>query len=154
MPARQVLRYHGQVKRILASDKFYVTAVLTGGKDDWTTTTLKPQATTNPGTKDLPYVYFGKIKDWKGFEQFRKFQYPSRYYVLVPESSADGQQISWRSTGLGGDYVKVSPLEPDTTQYVVDISPDFESEEPEPSSTPGSSNAPPERPGMDFCTIM
>jgi hypothetical protein len=83
---------------------------------------LKPQATTNPGTKDLPYVYFGKIKDWKGFEQFRKFQYPSRYYVLVPESSADGQQISWRSTGLGGDYVKVSPLEPDTTQYVVDIS--------------------------------
>jgi hypothetical protein len=154
MPGRQVIKTLGQVNRILSTKKYFITRVGVESSQTLKKFTLTPQGTTNPGTKALPWIYFGKIKDKQTFDDFRKKMYPGSRYILVPEDSAAGQAIGWKSTGMGGDYVKSESLEPENEQYVVEVGEDFEDDESATSSASSSPKSDEPKGLLDQCVIM
>lgn len=151
MPHRKLFTSISQVRRLVMSKKFFITRV-TGIKEAQTFT-LTPQGTTNPGTKGLPWIYFGRINSEDGFNHFRNREYPGATYILVPEDSTEGKGISWRSTGPGGDYVKTSSLAPEDEQYVVSIGDDFDNPEmaAEPATKPVEQK---NQSWLEICRIM
>jgi hypothetical protein len=150
MPSRAVITRMGELRRKLATGKCYITRVT--GISEPSTFTLKPQGTTNPGTKALPWIYFGRIKDEASFKQFRTQQYYGNTYIIVPCDSPAGKQIEWKSSGGGGDYVKPDSLEPEAEQCVIDIREGFDNAEAS-ESTNNTPHAAPGK-GLPFCTIM
>jgi len=107
---------------------------------------LKPQGTTNPGTKALPKIYFFKTKDFKAF----KALYPGNAYVMIPDNSKHAKNIN-KETGRAEEYILNGSLPADDTQYVIQVGDDFFDNEESSSSKP---NAPAEKGWLDHCRIM
>ncbi|QPF75632.1 hypothetical protein G8A07_23750 [Roseateles sp. DAIF2] len=91
-----------------------VSSLGTMSKAEALAVTLSSQGTTNPGTKELPKVYFQSATtppDWKR----ALAAYRGNWYLLVTKASPNHGRISW----FQGDYVLIGDLHPDSKDFIV-----------------------------------
>jgi len=145
---RRYIRKVTELQRVLGGGSALFSRVTTAASTA-RTLELKPQGTTNPGTKALPKIYFYKAKGVHGFNDFRKL-YPGSAYVMVPGNSTHAKNIN-PEAGRAEEYILNGSLPADDTQYVIEVGEDFFEEEESSSSKP---SAPADKGWLDYCTIM
>ncbi len=153
MCGRVVVRSKVELQRLSSGKKVFISSLM-GPKMriNPENIVLKPQATTNPGTKGLPRLYFFRYSDpIRGLELHRK-DYPSDLFLLIFD---DHPVIKIKqNTGSVAEYIfEGFELKPDSKQYLVEASM-LDEPEPERQNTAPSKQTGQQSSFLEYCTIM